>query len=160
MTIVNKTEKLISHPLEEVFDIESGTTAITSYEAENLPSMLFEPYDDKDVEIEDQFQEVYEKAMTAFTSQMDDCAIVDPKYTARKSEVAAVFLNTALAAAKEKASLKQTKEKLIIASIASKKIVTNNNLVVTSRNDLLKLLAGNSKSTTAEVLPPIDDVDI
>jgi len=146
MTTISKTEKIISHPLEDAFDIESGTTSIVAYETNDEPVANFESYDAKDKEIEAQFQEIYEQSLLVFQKQIDDCELVEPKYTARKAEIAAMYLNTALSAAKEKANLKQAKEKLVIASTAIKKgkNVTNNNLVITSRNDLLKMLNDES----------------
>lgn len=137
MTIETKT---IEHPLESVFNIEPGTTEV---QIEKVQTQLttVDLYDEKDREIEQQFQEIYDAAMTSFADQAGLLLQSDPKYSARNMEVANAFLNTALAAAKEKAMLKLTKEKNI-ANNAPKTI--NNNLIM-DRNELLKLLKDINK---------------
>lgn len=134
-----KTEELKEHPLEEVFDIEPGSTLV-EYEEKSL-SIINEPdvYDPKDVEIETQFQEVYECAMDAYEAQMEETEGVEGRYKARNGEIAAQFLNTALHAAKEKANLKEHKDK-IGGHVAPGKVVNN---LVLDRNELLKMLAGD-----------------
>lgn len=134
------SEKQIEHPLEEVFDIEPGTTMV-EYE-EHVPTVLVEDekYDDKDVEIEEQFQQVYDKAMDAFDAQQEITEQVEGKYAARNAEVAAVFLNTALHAAKEKSSQKQHKDKLEISKQNVGTPGTVNNNLIMDRNEAMKLL--------------------
>lgn len=132
-------EELTDHKLEGVFEIEPGTTVV-EYE-EKLPTPVVEPeiYDEKDTEIEEQFQEIYDNAMDAYDSQMEDGEGVEGRYKARNGEIAALFLNTALNAAKEKAGLKAHKDKLKGASTPDNKTVNNNNLIL-DRNSLLKML--------------------
>lgn len=136
-------EKHIEHPMEEVFDIEPGTTAITTVERETTQLVEPEEYDDKDVEIEQQYQEVFDAAMGAFEGQCEEQEMVEGKYKARNAEVAVQFLNAALAAAKEKGALKQHKDKQTIAvgKLKGGNNTTNNNLVIADRNELLKALA-------------------
>jgi len=140
-----ETEKIKAHPMEGVLDIEPGTTAypIVERQTTNIADTTTEAYDNKDTEIEGQFQEVYDAAMDAFDTQMGTSDDVEGRYQARNGEVAVQFLSTALAAAKEKSNVKQHKDKL---SIARGKLtgagVTNNNLIVADRNDILKALAG------------------
>lgn len=135
--------KEVSHPLEAAFNIEEGTTIVEFEEVEKTELVKHEEYDEKDVEIEDQFQEVYDKAMDAFEAQSDITEQVEGKYAARNAEVAAVFLNTALHAAKEKGGQKTGKDKLAIAKTTAKTPgdVTNNNIIM-DRNDLLRMLDG------------------
>lgn len=149
-------EKTIEHPLEEVFDIAPGSTVV-EYK-ESVPTVLVDhvKYDDKDEEIEEQFQEVYDKAMDAFDMQQEVSETVEGKYVARNAEVAVQFLSAALNAAKEKSHMKQHKDKLGTATGQQgegAKII-NNNLFV-DRNDLLKqiLERGQQKEAAA---PPID----
>ena len=139
-------EKTISHPMEGVLNIEPGTT-IVEYQ-ESLPAVLteHEEYDEKDNEIEQQFQEVYEKALDIFEDQSEVAEMVEGKFKARNYEVAAQFLNTALNAIKEKAGLKQHKDKLSIAAVkAENSGTTNQTLIVADRNDILRALQGTKE---------------
>lgn len=106
--------KHVEHPLEELFELESGTTelTVTTRSTEVAPC---DQFDNKDTEIEKQYQEVYDVAMNTFENAMDllERSETDPKYIARQMEVAAQFLNTALSAAKEKAHLKQGKDRIL-----------------------------------------------
>lgn len=129
------------HPMEEVLDIESGTTIVPSVEVVPTERTPCEEYDPKDDEIEEQFQEIYDVAMTAFESTSETVASIEPKYRARNEEVAIQYLNTALAAARDKAGLKQHKDKISITKVkASGPRTVNNNLIVADRNDMLKKL--------------------
>ena len=132
-------EVSIEHPLEEVFDIEPGTTVIPKTE-KTTELVSTEEYDNKDKEIEEQFQEIYDAALSAFEDQVAEAEVVEGKYKARNMEVATQLLNTALAAAKEKASLKQHKDKTAISKGKLGAKTVNNNLIVADRNDILKSL--------------------
>jgi len=151
-------EKTIEHPMETVLDIPQGTT-IVEYK-ESLPAELVkhQEYDEKDVEIEEQFQEVYSKAMDAFDDQQEVTETVEGKYVARNAEVAVQFLNAALNAAKEKSNLKMHKDKLGTATGENGKgpHTVNNNLIV-DRNDLLKaVLEGGPPQQGVSTNEPID----
>ncbi len=136
---IQKT-KTIEHPMEQILDIEPGTTLVHYEESLPVPLIEHEEYDEKDNEIEQQFQEVYEKAMDAFDAQSDITDTVEGKYAARNAEVSVQFLNTALAAAKEKSGLKQHKDKLEVSKAeAGKPKAVNNNLIL-DRNELLRLI--------------------
>ena len=139
--------KVISHPLEDVLDIESGTTLLPALPERNTELVTAEQYDNKDTEIEGQFQEVYDAAMDAYEQQAKDAETVDPKYRARNQEVAVQYLNTALNAAKEKATMKQFKDKIVNDRRSSKGPSTvNNNLVVADRNEILRQIMGRNKN--------------
>jgi len=133
-------ERTMEHPLEEFMGIEKGTTII-EYE-ESLPAELVEheQYDEKDNEIENQFQVVYDKAMDAFDAQSDITDQVEGKYAARNAEVAAQFLNTALNAAKEKGGQKQHKDKLDVAKKNVGKPNTVNNNVIMDHSEMMRLI--------------------
>jgi hypothetical protein len=135
------TTSLTDHPLEAVFDIEPNTTVQLTEKVEPSEVVLSDLYDDKDYDIESQFQEIYDSAMTSFADQAGLLLQSDPKYSARNMEVANAFLNTALSAAKERASLKLGKDKL--AQSGGPKTV-NNNLIM-DRNDMLKMLKDATK---------------
>lgn len=130
----------IEHPLEEVFDIEAGTTLIPRTE-KTTDMVQATEYDEKDNEIEDQFQEIYDKAIAAFDDQVIEAEVVEGKYKARNMEVAVQLLNSALAAAKEKSGMKQHKDKTALAKgklTGSGTTNYNTQVVVADRNDILK----------------------
>jgi hypothetical protein len=130
-------EKLITHPFEDIFDIESGTTLIDTPDLQEIKTNTFDLYDDKDREIEEQYQTVYNAAFNAFLSQANTVDRGgDPRFHTSHLEVANQFLSTALQAVKEKADLKYKKEK---NTASSTKNITNNNLII-DRNELLKHL--------------------
>lgn len=148
-----KVETTIEHPLETVFNLSPKSTIMEKTVYGSPTSVVAsEPatssdgtpkYDEKDTSIESQLKTVYDIAMTAYEEQQEALISVEPKYKSRGAEVAAGFLNTALAAAKEQASLKQHKDKLAGAKEAGPKTV-NQNLIVADRNTILKALLGQS----------------
>lgn len=129
-------DKPINHPLENVFNIEEGTTYVP---VKQMKKELVVPseYDEKDNELDEQFQEVYKTAFEAYEAQAQEAELVEPRFKARNAEVAVQYLNTALQAVKEKANLKQHNDKIKLKERNPSTV--NNNLVV-SRNDLLKML--------------------
>lgn len=136
------TYEQIEHPMENIFEIEPGTTEVQRVEVVPTELVPTAEYDDKDAEIEKQFQEVYDAAMVAFETTSESIDTVEPKYRARNEEVAVQYLNTALSAANAKAALKTHKDKIAVAKgkLASGPSTVNNNLIVADRNDLLKKL--------------------
>lgn len=155
MTGREKVVKQVANPLEELFELPSGSTelVVSQRHTEVVPC---EQFDNKDSEIEEQFQEVYDVAMSTFENTVDliERAETDPKYVARQMEVAAQFLNTALAAAKEKASLKQGKDRInattrTAAAIAGAKGGNTTGPVVMDHATLLKLLKGEKPEEPA-----------
>jgi len=144
-TKIVHSEKQVDHPMEGILDIDENSTLMPIVERKttDIAATTTEAYDDKDTEIETQFQEVYDAAMDAYDTQMGTSESVEGKYAARNGEVAVQFLNTALQAAKEKSSTKQHKDKLAIARGKLAGVgTTNNNLIVADRNDILKALSG------------------
>ena len=132
--------KEVEHPMEEFLDIEPGTTVVEYQETVPTELVVHTDYDNKDNEIEDQFQEVYDKAMDAFDTQSDITDQVEGKFAARNAEVAAQFLNTALSAAKEKSGMKAHKDKLDVSKIRAGAPGTVNQNLIVDRNDVLKAL--------------------
>jgi hypothetical protein len=144
MTDFKETEKPIEHPLEGIFDVEPGTTMVETIEAVPAETVSPQSYDDKDQEIDDQFQEIYDLALTEFEKQAG--RVVEAKFAARNGEIAAQYLNTALAAAKAKHDIKKDKDKTVKHAAASIGNVENqNNIIVTDRNDLLDALDNAKK---------------
>ena len=126
-----------THPLENFFNIETGSTDLTKIE-KNTEICETELYDEKDEEIEIGFQEVYDKALGAYTKLENEMLDVDPKYMPRFSEVANQHLNTALNAAQAKLKLKEIKEKL--SKIKDNKINNQTNIIQINTADLIKKL--------------------
>lgn len=145
------TTEIATDSLEEVFDLMPGTTTKDVVVVEETPSFKPSEYDTKDGEIDDQFQEVFDKALAAFEFQMEraDSTDIDPKYVARMHEVASGYLNTALAAAKEKAGLKSNKDKLMAISKKAAS-VTNNNTVIMTHADAIKALRERRAAEAAD----------
>jgi hypothetical protein len=134
------SEDCIEHPMENIFDIEPGTTIITREEFQTTEIIAPDDYDTKDTEIDNQLQAVYDAAMTAFADQAGLLLTNDPKFSARNMEVANAFLSTALAAVSAKSSSKQHKDKM--RKVDGPKTV-NNNLIM-DRNVLLKMIKEQS----------------
>jgi hypothetical protein len=137
------TEVPRNHPMEDILDIEEGTTMVPAVKRSS-ELVVSGQYDNKDDEIDAQYQEVYDLSLEAFEQQSQEAELVEGKYKARNGEIAAQYLNIALNAAKEKGTLKGNKDKL---SLAAEKVTksggtTNNNLIVGDRNDILKTLMG------------------
>ena len=147
VTVANektKTVKVIDHPLEDFFDIEKGTTEVTVYErgGDSIEGELVqaEEFDDKDREIEEQFEEVYNVAMEGYDLLADEMLKVEGKYKARVGEVSVQHLNTALNAASLKARLKEHKDKLEAKTKTPANVTNNNTLIVDDRSALLRQL--------------------
>lgn len=130
----------IEHPFEEMFEIESGTTILHKPEYDTNGMVLYDQYDEKELEIESQYQTIYTAAFAAFTDQvMSNQRGENPAMYGKNLEAAAKFLSTALDAVKEKAELKHKKDKTVIKSAPTN--VTNNNLIM-DREDLIEMLQG------------------
>lgn len=140
-----KVEKEIAvdHPLDELFDIEKGSTLLPVVERETELTAA-ESYDEKDKEIESQFQEVFDCAMDAFDASTRNVP-GDPKSQGVIGEVSVQYLNTALAAAKEKADMKKHKDKLLNDKNKGGPKTLNQNLIIADRNELLKKIMGEGE---------------
>lgn len=142
-----------SHPLESVFgmaqddfDIEKeyamaetdpGAGAVAA-ELEAAPT---DHKDEDDILVERRIDEVYTVAMATFTSQNEYIEIIDPKYAARSAEVAAQYLNIALAAANSRAKVKSDRKKTNAAFVPyNPGGKTTNNIVIADRNQILKMI--------------------
>ena len=131
-------QKNIEHPLEDVFDIEPGTTLVTRQE-QKTELITLDEYDEKDVEIEDAIQEVYDKAMSGYERIQDECEDIEGRYLPRMMEVGVQHLKMALDAADQKRRIKELKDKLSAKTKNTGPKTVNNNLVI-SREELLRAL--------------------
>lgn len=153
-----KIKKMISHPLEEFFDIEEHTTEIVRHERKTIPKEYIE-FDEKDAELEDSYQEIIDSAMSGFDNLRDMIDTADTKFAARLAEVGAQYLNTALAAASKKTQLKENKDKLIMRKTGLSGNKTTNNILVLDRNEALRLAlqAAAEEAIDAEVIEVKND---
>lgn len=130
--------KRLSYPLEDTFEVEPYVDKSDVIEYEEPKDVIsIKSYDDKDESLDQEFDNVYTKALSSFNSLAEELEFVEGKYKARVGEVSNQFLTTALNAAKEKANLKAHKDKLVVKEQNS---TTNNNLFVGNHEELLKLL--------------------
>jgi len=146
-TEIKTIETLVEHPLEDAFDIEPGTT-VSVHTERSSEMVATDQYDNKDDEIDEQFQEIYDRAMAAFEDQVAEAEVVEGKYKARNMEVGVQLLTAALHAAKEKSNQKQHKDKL---DVAKKKVSgqtnTQNNVFVGSHKDIIDRLLAKGGNT-------------
>lgn len=140
-------EKTVSLPMEEFLNIENETTIMTRMERTTELSKAPE-YDEKDLELEEGYQEIADKALSGYERLVDEIDSVEGKYMGRLSEVAVGHLNTALAAVNAKAKLKEHKDKLVKRTTTGPKTV--NNTVIFNREDLLETLF--SKKPDADII--------
>lgn len=131
-------QKNIEHPLEDVFDIEPGTTLVTRAE-QHTDLVVPVDYDEKDTEIEESIQEVYDKAMSGYERIQDECEDIEGRYLPRMMEVGVQHLKMALDAAEAKQRMKELKDKLSAKTKNVGPKTVNNNLVI-SREELLRNL--------------------
>jgi hypothetical protein len=142
----------IKHPLESAFNMQSGSVDInieSQYELQESPlapqAVAGEPApdvkDEDDLLVEKRIDEVYDAAMTAYQNQSAYTEIIEPRYAARNAEVAANYLNIALAAANSRARVKVDRkcanQQFIPHSGGGK---TTNNIVIANREEILKMI--------------------
>lgn len=146
---VDMVERIIEHPCEDVFDIEPGSTVMTVPAPRHTELVRSQNYDDKDAEIEGQYQEVYDKAMDAFDDIQTDMEGIEGKYKARNLEVGVAFLNAALSAAKEKSRMKEHKDKNHSQGNDGGQVgnTVNNTQINISTSDLIKQFAEEQNPT-------------
>lgn len=140
----------LTHPLEAVFnmgddemeldiDAEYGMTEVNN----NLPAEItpVDHKDEDDILIEKRIDEVYDAAMITFNNQTAFTEIVEPRFAARNAEVAANYLNIALAAANSRAKVKTDRKRsnqtFVPYANGGK---TTNNLIIADRNEILKMI--------------------
>lgn len=138
--------KLI-HPLETLLDIEEGSTdlginieehyAVATEQAGQAAPV---EKDEEDKEVDAKIDTVYAAAMEAFQTQTSYTEIIEPRYAARNAEVAANYLNIALAAATSRAKIKTDRKKTAAFVPFSGGGKTTNNLIVADRNDILRMI--------------------
>lgn len=132
--------KQTRHPLEDVFNIESGSLEPTQYDIVEQPQQTAAapaPKDEDDRQIDARLDTIYDAAVLAYENQSAYAEIIDPKFAARNAEVAANYLTIALAAVNSKAKAKADRRKSVAPSAGGS---TTNNILVANREDILKMI--------------------
>lgn len=160
----------MTHPLEEIFDIEEGSTfknspvvikseragsLIDPTSGEILPrSIELTPTEvDREERIEEmhidgQLDSIHTSAMIAYEKSARMAEEVDPKFAARNAEVAAQYLNIALNAVNSRIDAKFKRQKVRLAREGGSKPTTvNNNVIVADRNELLRQILGTNQDS-------------
>lgn len=147
------------HPLESVFNIQPGTTPLSTASATVSNEMLDPATGEivarktegvtsdeiakeeriEDLKIDGQIDAIHGAAMSAFEAQNRLAQEVDPKFAARNAEVAAQYLKIALDSVGTRVDTKFKRAKIRVDSNAGPRQVQNN-LIVADRNELLKNL--------------------
>lgn len=97
----------------------------------------------EDLHIDGQLEGIHNAALEAFQSQHRMSQEVDPKFSARNSEVAAQYLKIALDAVSNRVDAKYKRQKVRIAKTkAGTPDTVNNNVIIGDRNEILKALLG------------------
>lgn len=139
---IKTVTKRIAHPLEDVLDIEPSSTVVTRVEQKSSLTVA-QDYDEKDNELESNFQEIHDKALSGYERIQDECEDIEPRYLPRMMEVGVQHLKMALDAAEAKAKIKELKDKIAAKTKSAGPKTVNQNLFV-NREDLLKALNGNT----------------
>jgi hypothetical protein len=144
--MTEKIDKFITHPVESIFDIEPGSTMITTNQPRSTELVTAPIYDEKDEEIEENLQEIYDKSMDFFDDMQQEVEVVEAQYKARTAEVCMQMLTVALNAAKQKRHLKEHKD-ILRAKVGTDNTfppaggVVNNTQIITTTADLIKSMA-------------------
>lgn len=143
-----KLQQKMPHPLESVFGMEEGTVDIEQdYAMAEVPANALAPTeppvdhkDEDDILVEKRLDEVYDVAMQTFQNQNAYLEIIEPRYAARTAEVAANYLNIALAAANSRAKVKTDRKRANQSFVPYTGGKTTNNLVIANREEILKMI--------------------
>lgn len=139
----------IMHPLEDVFDLDTGTTVsrstpkaaevVPASPADNLPvASDSSQYDGRDLTIEQQLDVIQQEALDLAATLKETIQYSEPKALARLGEVSVQALNTALDVLKQKADIKKHKDKLKSTGGFDSVHTTTHNTLVIDRSELLR----------------------
>jgi len=140
---IRNLEKLIelqSHPLEEHFGIKKGSTEIVTVQRKTVDLVKPEQYDEKDVEIEKDYQEIADSALNIVELLKSQLATSEPKYMARLAEVIGQQLNTALSAVDKKAKMKSGKDNYLLRKEKATTPKNVNQTLIINREALLDMM--------------------
>lgn len=148
MELISKSEN-VEHPLEEFFNIEAGTTEVTTFEPVVEPPVVPDTYDEKDTAVDAKFNEIYQLALANATALGDEVAKVEGKYKRGLAENITQLLSVALNAATQEGNYKQNTEKLRVSSKkAEQPNNVTNNVIVADRNTIMRMRREQQESGT------------
>jgi hypothetical protein len=142
----------IQHPLDSVFNMREDELDIEQqYSMTEVPvsatpvAPTEAPVDLKDEDdklIEQRIDEVYDSAIAAFQNQSAYLEVIEPRFAARNAEVAANYLNIALAAANSRAKVKTDRKRANAPFVPFNNNggKTVNNMIVASREEMLRMI--------------------
>lgn len=146
--------KVTDHPLEDFFNMESNSTEIVKKE-QKTELVKTESYDDKDDEIEEAAQTIYDEAMSGYDMLQEQLEDMDPRYAARGHEVANQKLQTALDAVKIRADLKKHKDKIN----KTPKSNTTNTIIMDTNSLIEELRKAKAIDVKAVDVTPIENTN-
>lgn len=157
--------KPIHHPLEDVFNMEIGSTPLNVEErydrvesselldalksnqpTEEQPTGMPDIKDEDDIATDKRLDEVYDAAMQTFHNQTAYTEIIEPRYAARNAEVAAQFLGLALNAATAKAKVKSDRKRTNAPFIPFNNQSGKQTNIIADRNELLNMITIDSET--------------
>lgn len=140
------------NPLDDVFDMETYNSDLdiekdyAVAEVSQSPSLPEDHKDTDDILVEKRIDEIYDAAITAFNNQTAYTEIIEPRYAARNAEVAANYLNIALAAANSRAKVKTDRKRANSSFVPyANNGKTTNNIVIANREEILKMITIDSE---------------
>ena len=134
------TPKVISSPLEDIFEIENCTTE-QALQLAPVSTEMSSIDETEETEIAVQLNTVYNYALEAFEQQTANVQTIDPKFAARTAEVAAQYLNIALNAVNTRVGSRDRREKRKGGKIENQTAENiQNNIIVADRNEILRMI--------------------
>jgi hypothetical protein len=145
-----------AHPLQVLFDMEDLTDPLLTQSNEesqdqppvttsaaSLAIQIMEDvgYDKKEVDLDIELDKIKDLALEAFEIQSTLSVGIEPRFRSEAIAASGSFLQTALMAVKEKASIKKNKDKRSTVNIGNSE---QTNIIVADRNELLKKIRDKS----------------
>jgi hypothetical protein len=128
---------------EDTYDSTTEGALATTGDATMVP--VEQPKkDDEDIEIDRRIDDVYDQAISAFQTQTAYLEIIEPRYAARNAEVAAGYLNIALAAANSRAKVKSDRKRS--GGFIPFQNQNPNGTVVATRDEIMRMISVDADS--------------
>lgn len=127
-------------------DIEPCSTNVERIEYEVADVIEHDEYDNKDMAIEGELDEIVVKALEGYNQFIDMADVGEARFKARMGEVGLQYLKLASDTIGKKASMKEHKDKLVVKKQTAGPKTVNQNVIV-DRNDILKMLLADDPDT-------------
>ena len=118
------------------------TLVLAEVPAQNVTAEPVQDIKDADDDIiEKRIDEIYDEAIEAFRKQNEYTEIIEPRYAARNAEVAANYLNIALAAANSRSRVKVDRKRANQAFVPyANGGKSTTNVLIASREEILRMI--------------------